>query len=93
MAVERVRRQAATQNLRVTQHALREMIEEEITRSEVLETIATGLILENYPEHLRGACCLVSGATRKAVHYTLCVQRHSQSLSLLQHMSQKRRDG
>ena len=63
MAVERVRRQAATENLRVTQHALREMIEEEITLSEVVETIATGLILENYPEHRRGACCLISGMT------------------------------
>ena len=63
MALERVRRQAATETLRITQHAHHEMVEEEITLSEVLEAIATGLILENYPEHRRGACCLISGMT------------------------------
>ena len=64
MALERVRRQAATETFRITQHAHHEMIEEEITLDEILEAIANGHVLENYPEHLRGACCLVNGTTR-----------------------------
>ena len=64
MALERLRHQAATENLRITQHAHREMIEEEITLDEVLEAIAGGQVLESYLEHLRGACCLVNGTTR-----------------------------
>ena len=64
MALERVRRHAATETLRITQHAHQEMVEEEITLDEILEAIANGQVLEDYPEHRRGACCLISGTTR-----------------------------
>ena len=62
--LERIRSQAKVENLRITQHAQQEMVEEEITFDEVLEAIAVGQILENYPEHRRGACCLVNSFTR-----------------------------
>lgn len=62
--LERIRAQADVENLRITQHAQQEMVEEGITLDEVLETIAKGQILENYPEHRRGACCLLSGLTQ-----------------------------
>ena len=61
--LEQIRAQAAAENIRITQHAQQEMVEEDITLDEVLETIATGQILENYPEHRRGACCLLNGFT------------------------------
>ncbi|MBT9149449.1 MAG: DUF4258 domain-containing protein [Dehalococcoidia bacterium] len=61
--LERVRAQAEVENIRTTQHAQQEMVEEDITLDEVLEAIATAQILENYPEHLRGACCLINGLT------------------------------
>ena len=41
------------------------MVEEGITLDEVLAAIERGEILEHYPEHRRGACCLVSGETDK----------------------------
>ena len=63
MALEQLRRHAATGNVRLTQHAHQEMVEEEITLNELLDAIASGQILENYPEHRRGACCLVNGTT------------------------------
>jgi len=63
-ALERIRVQAAAEDIRITQHAQQEMVEEDITLNEVLEAIATGQILENYPEHRRGACCLLSGLTQ-----------------------------
>jgi hypothetical protein len=64
VVLERIRAQANAENIRVTQHAQQEMAEENITLDEVLEAIATGQILENYPEHRRGACCLLNGLTQ-----------------------------
>ncbi len=58
-----IRTQAMAENLRVTQHAQQEMVEETILLDEVLQTIATATILENYPTHQRGACCLLGGPT------------------------------
>lgn len=62
-ALARIKSQAAVGAFRVTQHAQREMVEEEITLHEVLAAIQRGEVLEHYPEHRRGACCLVSGET------------------------------
>jgi hypothetical protein len=63
--LERIRTQAGTENIRVTQHAQQEMVEENIILDEVLEAIATGQIIENYPEHRRGPCCLLNGLTQQ----------------------------
>jgi hypothetical protein len=62
--LERIRAQAEAEDIRITQHAQQEMVEEDIILDEVLQAIATGKILENYPEHRRGACCLVYGITQ-----------------------------
>jgi hypothetical protein len=63
VVLERVRAQAAIENIRITPHAQQEMVEENITLDEVLQAIAAAQILENYPEHRRGACCLLNGLT------------------------------
>jgi len=63
--LEQIRAQADIENTRITQHAQQEMTEENITLDEVLEAIDTGQVLENYPEHRRGACCLINGVTKK----------------------------
>ncbi len=59
----RIQAQAAAEILRITAHARDEMRDEAILLDEVLEAIATGQILENYPAHRRGACCLLAGQT------------------------------
>jgi len=59
----RIRSQALANNIRVTQHAQQEMVEEEITLDQVLQAVASGQIVEDYPEHLRGACCLIGGVS------------------------------
>jgi hypothetical protein len=66
----RIRAQANAENIRITQHAQQEMVEENITLAEVSEAITTGQILENYPEHRRGPCCLINGFTqnRRPLH-------------------------
>ena len=59
----KMQEQAIKKAMRVTQHAQEEMDEEDITLTEAREAIARGQILENYPDHLRGACCLLYGQT------------------------------
>lgn len=65
IALERIRLLARQEKIRVTQHAQQEMIEEEITLDQVLEATSTAQILEYYPEHQRGACCLIYGQTNR----------------------------
>ncbi len=62
--LKRIRTQAASENIRITPHAQQEMVEEDIILDEAMEAIATGDILENYPDHRRGACCLLNGTTK-----------------------------
>ncbi len=65
-----VRRLAATGNFRVTLHAQREMIEDKIRLDDVLSAISNGSVLENYPDHRRGPCCLLHGvdANNRSIH-------------------------
>ena len=64
--LERIYAQAATENIRITQHAQQEMVEEDISLDEVLQAITRGHILEKYREHRRGACCLLNGLTQNS---------------------------
>jgi len=63
-ALKQIRTQASAGRIRITQHAQQEMTQEDIVLDDVLEAIATGQIIENYPEHRRGACCLLYGCTQ-----------------------------
>jgi hypothetical protein len=40
------------------------MVEEGVTLDEVLEACADAEVLENYPIHRRGPCCLAYGTTK-----------------------------
>jgi hypothetical protein len=51
--------------IRVTQHAQQEMVEENISLAEISEAVATAVVLEDYPKHRRGPCCLLSGETNR----------------------------
>jgi Domain of unknown function (DUF4258) len=90
---ERIYAQAATENIRITQHAQQEMVEEDITLDEVLQAIARGQILENYPEHRRGAYCLLNGHTQNSRLFTLYVRQHDPCLLSSQFMNQNHRSG
>lgn len=54
----------------MTQHAQQEMAEEDILLGDLLEALQRVQVLEHYPEHRRGACCLVWGYTfaRRPLH-------------------------
>jgi hypothetical protein len=52
---------AAGDAVRITRHAHQEMLEENIRLDDMLRAISNGRILEDYPDHRRGACCLLHG--------------------------------
>lgn len=68
--LKRIKSQADTGKFRLTQHAHQEMVEEGVSLNEVLEAVRDAEILEHYPEHRRGACCLLNGRTApgRALH-------------------------
>jgi hypothetical protein len=71
--LEGIRLQAAARAIRITDDAREEMEAEMITLAEVQEAIASGQIIENYPDHRRGACCLLFGQTlRKRPLHVVC---------------------
>ena len=57
--------------------AQQEMVEEGVSLDDVLEAISQGQVLEDYPRHRRGACCLLYGLTRegRAIHVVCTTDR------------------
>ena len=92
--LERLRAQASVEDIRVTQHAQQEMVEEDIALNDVFEAIARGQILEDYPEHRRGDLVVCSTVLRRMV--VLCTsyaQRRDQCLSLSRSMNPNHQGG
>lgn len=58
----RVAGQIRDGQIRFTVHAHQEMVAENFSLDDVLSSLASGELLENYPEHKRGACGLFGGA-------------------------------
>ena len=61
MIETQIRTLATRRNLKLTTHAHQEMVAENIATAELLSSLSCCSILENYPDHKRGACCLVCG--------------------------------
>ena len=61
--LDRIRSQATSGWIRITQHAHEEMVEEGISLADVLQAIQNSTMLEYYSEHRRGPCCLLNGFT------------------------------
>ena len=62
--VERLREQAEKESIRLTIHGHQEMVAENISYAALCESLLESQVIESYPEHQRGACCLVCGRTR-----------------------------
>lgn len=58
---DRLHRQTEADRLRITAHAHQEMVEEDISLDDVIGVLGKARLVENYPDHRRGACCLVCG--------------------------------
>jgi hypothetical protein len=57
----RIRTLTTQGKIQLTIHAHQEMVAENITVAELLSALSRCTVLENYPGHKRGACCLVCG--------------------------------
>jgi hypothetical protein len=60
---QQIREQAESDAFRVTQHAQQEMAEEDFDLDDVLQALRSARLLEHYPDHRRGSCCLIYGYT------------------------------
>jgi hypothetical protein len=63
--INRLCGQAERDAIRITLHAHQEMVDENISYDEIKEVLLDAVIVENYPLHKRGACCLACRATSK----------------------------
>jgi hypothetical protein len=61
--LQKIKEQIGEGRYRLTRHAVEERIEEGITLTEILEALQTATLIEDYPEHRRGPCCLLGGTT------------------------------
>ncbi len=61
LIMSHLRDQCLHEAIRITIHAHQEMIEEDISYESMVEALSQGIVVENYPEHQRGSCCLVCG--------------------------------
>ena len=62
--VGRIRQQSSSELVRVTMHAHQEMLDENIVLEDVLGALREAKMVENYPSHKRGPCCLLCGRSR-----------------------------
>ncbi len=56
-----VRHLVEARQVQVSRHAQVEMDEEYFVVHDALMALGNGQVLENYPEHRRGPCCLIGG--------------------------------
>ena len=61
----RLRLQALRDAIRISIHAHQEMVADDITYDQLREVLSRARVVENYPDHKRGPCCLLCGKTRK----------------------------
>ncbi len=62
--LKQIQEQAVNGGFKKSHHANEEMKDESINEEAVLEALASGQILEDYPTHKRGACGLVGGIAK-----------------------------
>lgn len=61
--LEELKNKAVLGEIEVSEHAVGQMVKRNIAGAEVLEAIASGQIIEDYPTAPHGPCCLIFGRT------------------------------
>ena len=75
--IEEIRDAVSRNSLLLTAHADEEAREEGISLQEVRQAIMVGEVLEDYPQHRRGPCCLVYGrsAVGRDIHVVITTHK------------------
>ncbi len=68
---------ARSKDLEMSLHAIEEAYAESVSPEEIRQALINGRIVESYPEHRRGACCLMYGDTDagRPIHVVATSQR------------------
>ena len=61
--LDKIRNQVRDGQYRISDHAHREMLNDGFLLQDLVEGVLSGEVLEDYPEHRRGPCCLLNGTT------------------------------
>lgn len=61
--LEELKTKAARGEIEVSEHAVGQMVKRNIVGVEILEAIASGQVIEDYPAAAYGPCCLIFGRT------------------------------
>jgi hypothetical protein len=67
-SIEEIRQKIADEQFEFSKHAVDQSISRNILVREVREAIASGQIIEDYPDDKYGASCLISGLTQDERH-------------------------
>ena len=70
--IESIRSQVLNESLLLTLHAQQEMVDEQITLDQIIEAVSDAVLIEHYPEHRRGACCLLGGYSGNRPLHIVC---------------------
>ncbi len=75
--MEQIRQSLQESGMDLTLHAAREALSERISVDDIRQVLLSGLLLEDYPSHPRGPCCLVYGTTPagRNLHIVVTTQR------------------
>ncbi len=81
----KVREFVKTRTVRVSQHAIAELLDDDISLQAVVDGIAAAEVVEDYPDHARGACvlCLQRIEADEFVHVLWGIAAHSPGIATL----------
>jgi hypothetical protein len=63
LKIESLKKHIIAKDYNFTIHALERCVERNISPEEIREVILSGEVIEEYPEHRYGPCCLIYGIT------------------------------
>jgi hypothetical protein len=68
--IDQLRHKISRGQVEYSLHAVRQMVERNITPEEIVQTVLAGEVIEDYPDDKYGPSCLVCGTTknRRVLH-------------------------
>jgi hypothetical protein len=75
--IDQLRRKISRGQVGYSLHAVRQMVERNITPEEIAQTVLAGEVIEDYPDDKYGPNCLVCGTAKSGrVLHVQCTHRH-----------------
>lgn len=75
--IEAIRKAVTEYGLMMTAHADEEAREEDISLQDIHELIRNGEVIEDYPSHRRGSCCLIHAtlSSGRNIHLVITTEK------------------